>query len=256
MALRMEFLGTGTSQGVPVVACQCPVCTSEEVRDKRLRSSVHITSGAASLLIDAGPDLRQQALRSRIQRLDAVLLTHEHMDHVAGIDELRAFNFSQQQAMDLFGLPRTLGAVRSMFHYAFAEQKYPGVPELRLLPVEHEPFTVEGLRVIPIGIMHDRLPILGFRVADVAYITDAKTIVQEERAKLQDLDVLVINALRIKPHHSHLNVQEALDLVAELRPRRTFFTHISHMLGTHAEVSKDLPPGVELAYDALIVHSD
>lgn len=256
MALRMEFLGTGTSQGVPVIACTCDVCRSADPRDRRLRSSVRITAGGAELLIDAGPDLRQQALRSGMQRLDAVLLTHEHMDHVAGIDELRAFNFVQQQAMVLHGLPRTLDAVRHVYHYAFAEHRYPGVPELRLDPVGTEAFHAAGIPVVPVEVMHDRLPVLGYRIGAMAYITDAKTIDARERSKLSGLDVLVVNALRIKPHHSHLNLEEALAIVAELRPKRTFFTHISHMLGRHEAIGGSLPDGVELAHDGLVVHGD
>lgn len=255
MPVRMEFLGTGTSQGVPVVACACAVCTSGDPKDLRLRSSVRITLGEHELLIDAGPDLRQQALRSGMHRLDAVLLTHEHMDHVAGIDELRAFNYSQKRAMDVFGQARALEAVQRTFHYAFAKDKYPGVPELELHPVHLEPFAVHGHPITPVEVMHDRLPVLGFRIQDVAYITDAKTIAHSERAKLRDLDVLVINALRMSPHHSHLNLEEALAVVADLAPRRAYLTHISHLLGKHADVNAVLPPGVELAYDGLVVSS-
>lgn len=253
MALRMEFLGTGTSQGVPVVACPCAVCASEDPRDKRLRTSVWLSTGTTDILIDAGPDLRQQALRSRIPKLDAVLITHEHMDHVAGIDELRAYNFAQQRSMDLLGQPRALAAIRSTFHYAFSEHRYPGVPELELIPVGDQPFRINEAEIQPVEVMHDRLPILGYRVGDLAYITDAKSIAQEEREKLKDLDVLVVNALRIKPHHSHFNLEEALQLVADLRPQRTFFTHISHLLGNHADVSAQLPPNVQLAYDGLVL---
>ena len=256
MALRMEFLGTGTSQGVPVVACVCPVCTSGDPKDNRLRSSVRLTLGEHELLIDAGPDLRQQALRSRMQRVDGVLLTHEHMDHVAGIDELRAFNYAQKRAMELYGLPRTLDAVERTFHYAFAKDKYPGVPELNLHPIGLEPFHFGGHRIIPVEVMHDRLPVLGYRVNDMAYITDAKTISPGERAKLRGLDILVINALRVDPHHSHLNLQEALEVVEDLAPHRTYFTHISHLLGCHAQVSDLLPAGVHLAYDGLVVDAD
>ncbi len=239
-----------------MVACVCPVCTSGDPKDNRLRSSVRLTLGEHELLIDAGPDLRQQALRSRMQRVDGVLLTHEHMDHVAGIDELRAFNYAQKRAMELYGLPRTLDAVERTFHYAFAKDKYPGVPELNLHPVGLEPFHVGEYRIIPVEVMHDRLPVLGYRVNDMAYITDAKTIAPEERAKLQGLDVLVINALRVDPHHSHLNLEEALEIVADLAPRRTYFTHISHLLGSHVMVSSMLPARVHLSYDGLVIHSD
>ena len=256
MALRMEFLGTGTSRGVPVIGCRCAVCTSTDPRDKRLRSSVWISVGGTRILVDAGPDLRQQMLRSGQDRLDGVLLTHEHMDHVAGIDDLRAFNFAQGRAMDLFGLPRTLDAVRRMFHYAFTEVRYPGVPQLNLVPVEREPFTVGTVRVMPVEVKHHDLSVLGYRIGDLAYITDAKTIQPHAREQLRDLDVLVLNALRIDPHRSHLNLSEALNLVEELAPRRAYFTHISHLMGTHAEVSRNLPVGVELAVDGLVVEAD
>jgi phosphoribosyl 1,2-cyclic phosphate phosphodiesterase len=256
MAIRMEFLGTGTSQGVPVVACSCSVCTSTDPNDRRLRTSAWLTCGDTEILIDAGPDLRQQALRSRIPRLDAVLLTHEHMDHVAGIDELRAFNFAQQQAMDIHGLPRTLEAVRRMYHYAFAEHKYPGVPELNLVEVERSTFHVGPVPILPVEVDHAGLPILGYRVGDLAYITDAKEVSPAGRSKLMGLDVLVINALRIKPHVAHFNLEEALSFVAELAPERAYLTHISHLLGPHAQVSVQLPAGVMLATDGLVIQTD
>lgn len=256
MALRMEFLGTGTSQGVPVIGCRCAVCASADVKDKRLRSSVWLTLGDTRILVDAGPDLRQQLLRSGQDRLDGVLLTHEHMDHVAGIDELRAFNFAQGRAMDLFGLPRTLDAVRRMFHYAFSDVRYPGVPELNLVPVGEGPFKLGAARILPVEVMHEKLSVLGYRIGDLAYITDAKTITPAARERLRNLDVLVLNALRIDPHRSHLNLEEALAVVDELAPRRAFFTHISHLMGLHADVARGLPAGVQLAADGLVVESD
>ena len=253
MSTSIEFLGTGTSQGVPVVACPCGVCRSNDPRDRRLRSSVLIRHGGSNVVIDAGPDLRQQLLRSEVRALDGVLLTHEHMDHIAGIDELRALNFAQQRAMDVYGSTRTLDAVRRTFHYAFAEERYPGVPELVLKPVGAEPFMVADLRFQPIEVMHQTMPVLGFRLGRFAYITDAKTIPSAEREKLRGLDLLVLNALRHKSHPSHLNVQEALALVEDLAPKRTLFTHISHLLGLHAESRAFLPVGVELAYDGQVV---
>lgn len=256
MALRLEFLGTGTSQGVPVVACGCVVCLSADPCDYRLRSSAWLSTENTELLIDAGPDLRQQALRSRIPRLDGVLITHEHMDHVAGIDELRAFNFKQQQAMDLYGLPRALDAVRRMYHYAFEDHKYPGVPNLNLVHVGERTFQVGQVSITPVEVDHAGLPILGFRVGDLAYITDAKTIPPAGLSKLKGLDVLVLNALRIDPHIAHLNLEEALALVAELAPQRTYLTHISHLLGGHAAVSTALPSGVHLAFDGQVLQTD
>lgn len=252
--ISLEFLGTGTSQGVPVIACSCSVCTGSDPRDKRLRSSVLVRYGGTSILIDAGPDLRQQMLRSDTKELDAVLLTHEHMDHVAGIDELRSFNFHQGRPMDIHANAATNAAVRRMFHYAFAEHdRYPGVPELRLHELNGDPFHLCGMEVMPVQVMHHRMPVLGFRFGPIAYVTDAKTIAPEEMDKLRGLKVLVLNCLRRKEHLSHLNLAEALEWVAELRPERAFFTHISHLLGRHADVSAELPPGVALAHDGLVV---
>ncbi len=249
--VHLEFLGTGTSQGVPVIACTCGVCTSDDARDQRLRTSALVTVGGTNLLIDAGPDLRQQMLRARVPHLHGVVLTHEHMDHVAGIDDLRAFNFKQARAMDLYGSARTLAAVEHMFHYAFAKEKYPGVPQLELVPIGEEAFTASGVRVEPVPVMHDRLPVLGFRIGGLVYITDAKTITEDVLQRISGADTLVLNALRIKEHTSHLNLKEALALVERIAPRRAYFTHISHLLGKHAEVEPSLPPHVRLAYDGL-----
>jgi phosphoribosyl 1,2-cyclic phosphate phosphodiesterase len=260
-AVEIEFLGTGTSQGVPMVACRCPVCTSTDPHDKRLRTSAVVRCRTPegeerTLLIDAGPDLRQQMLRADVRRLDAVLLTHEHMDHVAGIDDLRAFNFAQQQAMDIHGNAATLQAVRRMFHYAFAEDKYPGVPELRLHTFQAgEPFRVAGVPVLPVEVMHHRMPVAAFRIGGLAYVTDAKAIAPPQREALRGADVLVLNALRITPHLAHFNLEEALAMVDDLRPRTAWFTHISHLMGRHDEVQARLPHGVHLAYDGLKVRT-
>ena len=253
-SLTIEFLGTGTSQGVPVIGCECAVCRSADPRDKRLRSSALVRVDGRSLLIDAGPDLRQQMLRSDVKELDAVLLTHEHMDHIAGIDELRAFNFKQQRPMDMHANAATLDAVRRMFHYAFAQDRYPGVPELDLHAISHGPFTAGGVEVTPFEVLHYNLTVLGFRIGGLGYITDAKVVPPESVSALQGVDTLVVNALRRKEHPSHLNLEQALELVRVVGPRRAYFIHMSHLLGSHAEVSAELPAGVELAYDGLVVN--
>ncbi len=251
MAGSVEFLGTGTSSGVPLVACDCSVCTSPDPKDKRLRSSVLVRTQGCTLLIDAGPDLRQQLLRGHINSLDAVLITHEHMDHVAGIDELRALNFKLDRAMDIHASPAANSAIRRMYHYAFTNERYPGVPQLTLHDMVPGSTTVAGVPLQVVEVLHHRMPVLGFRIGDFAYITDVKTIPADAMMQLQGLDILVISALRRTDHIAHLSLEQALDIVHELAPKRAYFTHISHLLGTHAEVSTELPPHVELAYDGL-----
>jgi phosphoribosyl 1,2-cyclic phosphate phosphodiesterase len=249
--VTIEFLGTGTSQGVPVVGCRCSVCQSGDQRDARLRTSALIRTGSSALLIDAGPDLRQQLLRAGVDHLDAILLTHEHMDHVSGIDDVRALNYRMRSPMPIHGAPATLRAVERIYAYAFAKDRYPGVPELHLVPIEQRRFQAGGIPVECIHVMHQRMPVLGFRLGGLAYITDAKTVEPEEVRRLQGIDLLVLNALRIEEHPSHLNLREALELVDRIGPRQAYFTHISHLLGAHAEVSRQLPDGVSLAYDGL-----
>lgn len=248
----LTFLGTGTSQGVPVIGCDCSVCVSTDARDKRLRTSALVQADGVHLLIDSGPDLRQQMLTSGTRLLDAVLLTHEHMDHVGGIDDLRAFNYKQQRAMDIHANAATLAAVRRSFHYAFAEDRYPGVPELRLHRIEGA-FTIGSVQVEPFEVMHGSLPVLGFRIGGLAYITDAKSMSQAVIDQLAGVDTLVLNALRRSEHPTHLNLQQALDLVERIGPRQAYFTHISHLLGAHEPVSRDLPAHVALAHDRLRV---
>lgn len=250
---RVEFIGTGTSQGVPVIGCACSVCTSMDPRDQRLRTSALVRKGGATLLIDAGPDLRQQMLRAKVDHLDAVLLTHEHMDHVAGIVDLRAFNYRQQRAMDIHANEATLDAVRRTFHYAFAKDKYPGVPDLQLHTIKDTAFQAGGVNIVPVEVLHHWLPVLGFRIGGFSYITDAKSIAPPQLELLRGTHTLVLNALRKKAHPSHLNLEEALALVQAIAPVRAYFTHISHLLGRHAEVASELPNGIELAYDGLVV---
>jgi phosphoribosyl 1,2-cyclic phosphate phosphodiesterase len=249
--LKVTFLGTGTSQGIPVINCQCQVCRSLDFRDKRLRSSVHIETGGKSFIIDSGPDFRQQVLTNNIRQLDALIFTHQHKDHIAGMDDVRGFNFSQQKTMPVYATAPVLEQLRQEFSYVFATNKYPGVPRVETHEIENEAFDAEGITFRPVEVLHHKLPVFGYRVGDFTYITDAKYIADTEKEKIRGSKVLVINALQKKEHLSHLTLQEALDLVEELQPQRAYFTHISHQLGPHRDVSKELPEHIKLAYDSL-----
>ena len=253
--MRITFLGTGTSSGVPMIGCSCPVCRSLDYRDQRLRVAVHIAVAGHSLVVDTGPDFRQQMLRARITRLDAILFTHEHKDHTAGLDDVRAFNFRQQQEIPVYAEPRVLEQLKREFAYIFAEHKYPGVPQVRLHPIEddQQPLAVAGLAVQPLRAMHHRLPVLGFRLGDFAYLTDANSVPDSTLAHLRGADTIVLNALRHEPHLSHFTLGEAVELLEKLRPRRAYLTHISHQLGRHREVEATLPPWIRLAYDGLAI---
>lgn len=249
--MKITFLGTGTSQGVPVVACSCPVCASVDAKDKRLRCSILVESGDLSLVIDTGPDFRYQMLRQNVQKLDAVLITHSHKDHIGGLDDIRAFNFRQKKDMPVYGEEASLEQIRKEFYYAFETVKYPGVPEIQTIAITEDPFQIGSLPIIPVRVFHHKMPVLGFRMGNFAYITDAKTIPESSLDKLRGLDILVLNALRIQPHISHFNLEEALEMASRIQARQTWFTHISHLLGTHSEISSLLPEGVHLAYDGL-----
>lgn len=250
--MKVYFLGTGTSQGIPVIGSHHPVCFSDNPKDKRLRVSVWIQNNDFSIVIDCGPDFRQQMLTSRCQHIDALLFTHEHSDHTAGLDDIRPFNF-KQGAMPIYAHQRVLNNLKKRFDYIFeTENKYPGSPSVVPIEVVNTiPFSVNEQVIIPIDAMHGNLQVFGYRVDDFAYLTDVKTIEKEEIEKLKGLKVLVINALREEPHHSHFSLQEALDFVNLIRPEKTYFTHISHILGFHDEVQKMLPDNVFLAYDNL-----
>ena len=250
--MKITFLGTGTSQGVPIIACQCAVCKSEDERDKRLRSSVFISHKGQQFVIDTGPDFRQQMLSNNINHLDFVLLTHGHKDHVAGLDDIRAFNHIQNKHIDIYADNLTCESVKREFYYVFTEHKYPGVPELNLHDIGEQPFTVNGITIEPVKIMHYKLPILGFRIDKMAYITDASHIEEKELDKLKNLDVLIINALRIEKHYSHFNMEEAIEIAQYLRPKKTYLTHISHNIW-HEKCSKNLPKNITLAYDKLTI---
>ncbi|UTW62074.1 MBL fold metallo-hydrolase [bacterium SCSIO 12741] len=251
--MRMTFLGTGTSQGIPVIGSTHPVCLSDDPKDTRLRSSVWIEVDGRSWVIDTGPDFRQQMLTHKVPKLDAILFTHEHRDHTAGFDDVRPYNFMQKRPMEIYAQPRVCEALKRDFAYVFAANRYPGAPSANLHELDGSPFQLDGIEVTPIEVMHMNLPVLGYRIGDLTYITDAKTITSEEKEKIKGSKVLVLNSLRIEEHYSHLNLEEALALVEELKPERAYFTHISHLLGFHREVSAELPENVYLAYDGLTV---
>ncbi len=254
--MKVTFLGTGTSQGVPVIACLCRVCTSTDARDNRLRSSIHISHNNNSFVIDSGPDFRQQMLRSKIVDLTALIFTHEHKDHVAGMDDIRAFNYILEKKIDVYASQRVQDALKREFPYIFQDFKYPGVPQVNLHLIDNKPFTIEGLEFIPIEVIHYKLPIFAYRFHDFSYVTDANFISEEEKEKIKGSEILVLNALRREKHVSHYNLEEALQLVEELKPGKTYLTHISHQLGLHSEVEKELPENVFLAYDGLEIKVD
>lgn len=251
--MKATFLGTGTSQGVPVIACDCQVCTSADARDKRLRVSMLIEVSGKTFVIDSGPDFRYQMLRAGVKHLDGILFTHEHKDHVAGLDDIRAFNYRQQSALNVYAHKRVQTALLREFYYAFEEFKYPGVPLITMKEIDNNPINIEGIDILPIEVMHHLLPVLGFRIGNFTYITDAKTIAEKEREKIQGSEVLVINALQKERHISHFTLDEAVKIAGELGAKQTYFTHISHKLGRHTDISKELPKGVALAYDGLAI---
>jgi len=251
--LKITFLGTGTSQGIPVIGSNHPVCFSSDKRDKRLRVSALIQWEDFTYVIDCGPDFRYQMLRANVTKLNGVLITHEHADHIAGLDDLRPFSF-QLGAVPMYAQKRVLENLTYRFEYIFNDKnKYPGAPSIEKHEVSKAPFAIKNLEVTPIEINHGKLLILGFRFKNVAYLTDVKSIEKEELKKLQNLDVLILSAIRHKPHHSHLNLEEALELIKVINPKQTYLTHISHHLGFHAEVEKTLPENVFLAYDELVL---
>ncbi|MDR0419355.1 MAG: MBL fold metallo-hydrolase [Prevotellaceae bacterium] len=253
--MRLTFLGTGTSQGVPMIACDCEVCRSTDSRDKRLRTSALVEVDGVNMMIDAGPDFRYQLLRENIKRVDAILLTHEHKDHTGGLDDVRAFNYFLQRPMDIYAEERVLDNLRWEYPYAFSKHKYPGAPEMELHPITGKPFKVSEVGVTPIRAMHYKLPIYGFKVGGLVYVTDANHIAEESKELMKGCEILVINALRYEEHLSHFTVPEALELVKELQPRMAYFTHMSHQVGLHNDVQKTLPENVFLAYDGLKVEN-
>ena len=254
--MKVTFLGSGTSQGIPVIACSCAVCTSADTRDKRLRSSVLLQVDDKNIVIDSGPDFRYQMLRAGVTHLDALVFTHEHKDHTAGLDDIRPFNFRQEQPMDVYASPRVQECLKREYQYIFAKVKYPGAPSVNLLTLENKPFSISGFEIIPIEVTHFKLPVFGFRFGDLTYITDANYISEKEKEKIKGSKILVINALRIEKHYSHFNLEEAISLVNELEVEKAYFTHISHHLGFHDEVEKELPENCFLGYDGLQISTN
>ncbi len=249
--MQVTFLGTGTSQGIPVIGSKHPVCLSENPKDKRLRVSVLVEWEGMNILIDCGPDFRSQMLTHKVERLDAILFTHEHNDHTAGLDDIRPF-FFRQGDIPVFAHKRVVGSLKKRFEYIMSnDNKYPGAPSVKVNIIENKPFLFKKLPIIPIDAMHNRLQVFGFRLQDFAYLTDVKTVEAKEREKLKGVKVLVINALRQEAHHSHFNLEEALAFISEIKPNKAYITHISHLLGFHDEIQSTLPENVFLAYDNL-----
>ena len=249
--MRLTFLGTGTSQGVPVIACECAVCQSQDKRDRHLRTSALVeTDEGKNILIDIGPDFREQMLREKVSHLDSILITHAHRDHVGGLDDIRSFNYVQHCKMEIFCNREARTAIERDYHYIFAYHEFPGLPEANLHEVSgDEPFEAAGVEVMPVKAMHKDLPILGYRIGKLGYITDANHIEPRELDKLRGVDVLVVNALRKTKHFSHFCLEEALEVIKEVKPNRAYITHVSHEMGLYAEVNGELPEGVQIACD-------
>jgi phosphoribosyl 1,2-cyclic phosphate phosphodiesterase len=251
--MQVTFLGTGTSGGVPLIACQCRVCKSNDPRDKRLRTSILIKTDTQTIAVDCGPDFRQQMLREDVRQLDAILMTHAHKDHTGGLDDIRSFNFINRKAVDLYCDYPTEVGIKEQYSYAFTETDYPYLPKMNFIRIADLGFQISDLKVLPINVMHANMPVKGFRFGDFTYITDAKTIAEEERRKMRGTKVLVLNALRESDHYSHLSVSQALEIVEDIKPEVTYFIHMSHQFGLHAEEEKKLPANVKVAYDGLKV---
>lgn len=249
--MKITFLGTGTSQGVPVIACECAVCKSTDPLDKRLRSSIMIEEHGITLIIDSGPDFRQQMLRENVKNIDGIIFTHEHKDHTGGLDDIRAFNYIKQGKLDIFAEERVQKSLRQEFAYVFAEKKYPGIPEVNMITISDNPFSVDGIDVIPIRTMHYYLPIFGFRVGNFCYITDTNFISEEEKKKIKGATHIVVSGLRKQKHLAHYTLNEAIALIQEMKPERGYITHCSHQLGLYKDIQRELPEGLVLAYDGL-----
>lgn len=239
-----------------MIGCSCEVCRSIDFHDKRLRSSIFIETGDINLIIDTGPDFREQMLRERVKKLDAVVFTHGHKDHTAGLDDIRSFNFLQKKDMPVYAEEEVIDQLKQEFSYIFSEKKYPGIPQVEIKPITVNPFQIDNFPITPIRVMHYKLPVLGFRFGDFTYITDANYIDGKEKEKIKGSKVIVLNALQKTEHISHFTLDEALELMEELNPEKGFLTHISHKLGSHSEVSKELPENIALAWDGLKIETD
>ena len=250
--MNITILGTGTSSGVPVLTCHCDVCKSSNIKDSRLRVSVLVQTDKLDIVIDSGPDFRQQILRTDIKKLDALLFTHEHKDHTAGLDDVRPFNYiSGKKYLNIYGRKTVLEQLKREFHYAFQEESYPGVPLVKTNLIENKPFFIDGLKIIPIEVLHHKLPVFGFRFKDFCYITDANFISDKELKKAKGAKVLVLDALQKTPHISHFTLDRAIEVAKEIGAEQTYFTHISHKMGLHDSINAELPKGMALAYDGL-----